>query len=108
MTAETTNVPSDDITVSVAYVGTEKQGWQSVTVPDGASVQDVIVRSGVLARFPEIDLERQKVGIFGKLVKLDSTVRENDRVEIYRAITCDPATVPRRDQDDAGSSDESS
>lgn len=100
MTAETSNAPRDEITVSVAYVGSDNQGWQSVTVPDGASVQDVIIRSGVLARFPEIDLERQKVGIFGKFVKLDSTVREDDRVEIYRAITCDPATVPRRDQDD--------
>lgn len=108
MTAETANTSSDDITVSVAYVGGEKQGWQSVTVPAGTSVHEVIVRSGVLARFPEIDLERQKVGIFGKLVKLDNIVRENDRVEIYRAITCDPATVPRRDQDDTESSDESS
>ena len=105
MTAETSNAPRDEITVSVAYVGGDKQGWQSVTVPDGASVQDVIIRSGVLARFPEIDLERQKVGIFGKFVKLDSTVREDDRVEIYRAITCDPATVPRRDQDDDETAD---
>ena len=47
--------------------------------------------------FPHIDLETQKVGVFGKLVKLDAALRPGDRVEIYRPITCDPQTVPRRD-----------
>jgi putative ubiquitin-RnfH superfamily antitoxin RatB of RatAB toxin-antitoxin module len=47
--------------------------------------------------FPTIDLETQKVGVFGRLVKLDAALRPGDRVEIYRPITCDPQTVPRRD-----------
>jgi len=47
-----------------------------------------------------IDLETQKVGVFGRLVKLDAPLRPGDRVEIYRPITCDPQTVPRRDGSD--------
>jgi putative ubiquitin-RnfH superfamily antitoxin RatB of RatAB toxin-antitoxin module len=47
--------------------------------------------------FPAIDLETQKVGVFGRLVKLDATLKPGGRAEIYRAITCDPQTVPRRD-----------
>ena len=47
--------------------------------------------------FPTIDLGTQKVGIFGRLIKLDATLKPGDRIEIYRAITCDPQTVPRRD-----------
>jgi putative ubiquitin-RnfH superfamily antitoxin RatB of RatAB toxin-antitoxin module len=41
-------------------------------------------------------LTQQKVGIFGKIAKLDATVQEGDRVEIYRQITADPAQVKRR------------
>ncbi len=38
-----------------------------------------------------------EVGVFGRLAKLDAALKPGDRVEIYRAITCDPQTVPRRD-----------
>jgi hypothetical protein len=46
---------------------------------------------------PHIDLVTQKVGIFGKIAKLDTALRLGDRVEIYSPITCDPQMVPRRD-----------
>jgi putative ubiquitin-RnfH superfamily antitoxin RatB of RatAB toxin-antitoxin module len=63
-------------------------------------VSDAINHSGILKSFPTIDLETQKVGVFGRLVKLDAPLRPGDRVEIYRPITCDPQTVPRRDGSD--------
>lgn len=53
-------------------------------------------RSGILEQFPEINLEQQKVGIYGKVSKLDAVLNDGDRVEIYRPITCDPKTVPRK------------
>jgi hypothetical protein len=53
--------------------------------------------TGLLEQFPEIDLERQKVGIFGKITRLDTKLEEGNRVEIYRPITADPETVERRD-----------
>ena len=59
--------------------------------------QRVIEHSGLLKQFPEIDLNKQKVRIFGKIAKLDAKVEENCRVEIYRPITVDPTTVERRD-----------
>ncbi|MCB1905649.1 MAG: RnfH family protein, partial [Gammaproteobacteria bacterium] len=54
--------------------------------------------SGMLRKFPEINLDRQQVGVFGKIVRLDSVVAEGDRVEIYREITADPELVERRDE----------
>jgi putative ubiquitin-RnfH superfamily antitoxin RatB of RatAB toxin-antitoxin module len=77
-------------------------------VPDDSSVEQAIQRSGILKRFPEIDLTTQKVGIFGKLVKLDAPVKEGDRIEIYRPIIADPKTVRRRrigDDDDEDDDD---
>jgi len=64
-------------------------------VPDGSTVQQVIEYSGLLTRFPQIDLDTQRVGIFSKLAK----VAEGDRIEIYRPITADPETVERRDSE---------
>jgi hypothetical protein len=63
-------------------------------------VREAIEHSGLLNQYPDIDLASQRVGIFGKLTKLEAKVKDGDRVEIYRPITADPETVPRRDQDD--------
>lgn len=83
--------------IGVTYSEPAQQFWLNLDVPDGATVREAIERSGVLRQFPQIDLDAQKVGVFSKVVKLDTPLRAGDRVEIYRAITCDPQTVPRRD-----------
>ncbi|MDP1613187.1 MAG: RnfH family protein [Sulfuritalea sp.] len=83
--------------IGVAYSEAGQQIWLNIEVPDSSTVRDAIDRSGILKSFPTIDLETQKVGVFGKMVKLDAPLRPGDRVEIYRPITCDPQTVPRRD-----------
>lgn len=82
--------------VGIAYSDGAQHCWLRIDVADEATVQDAIERSGVLALYPHIDLSQQKVGIFGKLVKLDAPLQAGDRVEIYRPITCDPTQVPRR------------
>lgn len=83
--------------IGVTYSEPAQQFWLNLDVPDGATVHEAIERSGVLKQFPQIDLGAQKVGIFSRVVKLDTPLRAGDRVEIYRAIICDPQTVPRRD-----------
>ncbi|MEF8701490.1 MAG: RnfH family protein [Candidatus Accumulibacter sp. UW26] len=90
--------------IGVAYSEAGQQIWLNIEVPDASTVREVIDRSGILRSFPTIDLATQKVGVFGRLVKLDAALRPGDRIEIYRAITCDPQTVPRRDG--AGDDDE--
>ncbi|MEI7428978.1 MAG: RnfH family protein [Betaproteobacteria bacterium] len=83
--------------IGVAYSEHAQQIWLTIEVPDDATVNDAITRSGILTMFPHIDLASQQVGVFGKIVKPEASLRPGDRVEIYRAITCDPQTVPRRD-----------
>lgn len=86
--------------VSIVYAKPERPYWQQLDVPEGSSVADVIECSGILTRFPEIDLAHQKVGIFGKLTKLDTKVNPGDRVEIYHSIIADPKKVQRRNRGD--------
>jgi len=91
--------------VSVAYTEPSQQIWLSLDVPESCTVLQAIERSGVLARCPELDLKKNKVGIFGKIAKLAAPLADGDRVEIYRPINVDPKTVPQRkiallDEDD--------
>lgn len=82
--------------IEVAYVTAAQQYSNLLELPEGASIRMALEYSGVLLQFPEIDLKQQKVGIFGKIKPLTAIVNDGDRVEIYRAVTVDPATVPRR------------
>ena len=85
-----------DIHVELVYALPEQQPMLRVRLAEGASVEDAIRASGILEAFPDIDLTRNKVGIFSKLVKLDEIVRDRDRVEIYRPLIADPKEVRRR------------
>ncbi|WP_018609701.1 RnfH family protein [Uliginosibacterium gangwonense] len=83
--------------VSVAYAEANRQVWLEVEVTDEEPVvRHAIDKSGILKLFPHIDLASQRVGVFGRAVKLEAPLREGDRVEIYRPIVCDPQSVPRR------------
>ena len=87
---------SQQIQIEVAYARPDQQLLLPLRVAAGSTVAQVIEASGVLAKFPEIDLAQNKVGIFGKLTKLDTVVRERDRIEIYRALIADPKEVRRQ------------
>ncbi len=82
--------------VGVCYAEVDRQLWMRLEVPEQSTIADAIQLSGLLKLYPEINLDSQKVGIFGKLAKLDTPVQEGDRVEIYRPITADPQAVQRR------------
>ncbi len=84
------------IAVEIAYALPATQTLRKLELDAGATVEEVIRRSGLLEDFPEIDLETNKVGIFSKLVKLDEVVRDRDRVEIYRPLIADPKEVRRK------------
>jgi putative ubiquitin-RnfH superfamily antitoxin RatB of RatAB toxin-antitoxin module len=84
------------IPVEVAFALPEEQVILDVEVPDGSTVEQAIKESGILEHYPQIELGKNKVGIFGKLAKLDSPVHPRDRVEIYRPLIADPKEVRKK------------
>jgi hypothetical protein len=82
--------------IGVAYSEPAQQLWLRIEVPEDATVQSAIEQSGILKKFSSVDITTCKIGIFGKVAELDAALKPGDRIEIYRAITADPATVPRR------------
>jgi putative ubiquitin-RnfH superfamily antitoxin RatB of RatAB toxin-antitoxin module len=87
---------SEEMMVEVAYALPTQQVILPVKVPTGSNAEAAIKASGVLAKFPEIDLAVNKIGVFGKLSKLDAELRHLDRVEIYRPLIADPKEVRRQ------------
>lgn len=82
--------------MQVGVVYAEAQIWLNLDVPEGSTAQHAIESSGILTRFPELNLKKNKIGIFGKITKLTAPLSEGDRVEIYRPIIVDPKTIPQR------------
>ena len=80
---------SHKIAVEVVYALTEKQYLQRVTLEEGATVEAAIRASGILELRSDIDLAKNKVGIYSRPVKLD-------RVEIYRPLIADPKELRRQ------------
>jgi len=82
--------------IEVVYALRDEQLLIALEVEEGASVRAAIERSGILRRYPEIELIPGRVGIFGKVVDLASRLRDGDRVEIYRPLEADPKEARRR------------
>lgn len=84
------------IHVEIVYALALRQKVVPLNVPDGTTVREAIERSGLLTEFPEIDLAKNKLGIWNKLAKADAPLRDKDRVEVYRPLIADPKEVRRQ------------
>ncbi len=87
---------TNPITVEVSYALPDEQVILSLEVDEDCIVEDAIKRSGILETYPQIDLSTDKVGIFGKMCKLNGTLRHKDRIEIYRKLIADPKESRRQ------------
>lgn len=83
------------IECEVAYARADRQDVVRVSVPEGATVLDALLASGLLARFPEIDAASVRLGVFGRAVGHDQVVVAGDRVEVYRPLGADPRVARR-------------
>ena len=82
--------------IEVAYATAAQQVIIPLQVTPGITLIDAIKLSGVLEQFPDIDLDVNKFGVFSKISKADTVLREKDRVEIYRKLIADPKESRRK------------
>jgi uncharacterized protein len=87
---------TDTVVVELAYARPEQQTLLALNVPPGSTVVQVIEQSGLLKRYPEIDLASNTVGIWSRPVPLSQRVQAGDRIEIYRPLLLDPTTTLRQ------------
>ena len=84
------------IDVEVAYATEQQQVVIQIQTCNPTSILEAIQASGLLSRFPEINLNSQKTGIFGQLAELSHTVHHGDRIEIYRPLKINPMDARRQ------------
>lgn len=82
--------------VEVVYGFATQQDLLSFDVKEGVTVQEAIEQSGILDKYPEIDLSKNKVGLFGKMTQLKKELREKDRIEVYRPLIADPKEIRKQ------------
>lgn len=87
---------SENISVEVVYALPDQQVVVPLTLPPGTTLTQAVEASGLPARFSEIDTVRGKFGIYSKLAKLDTVLRDRDRVEVYRPLIADPKEVRKQ------------
>ena len=86
----------EQISVEVVYALPAKQEIIAIKVAPGTTVRQAIEASGILEKYPEIDIAKNKLGVFAKLTKPDVVLRDRDRVEIYRPLIADPKEVRKQ------------
>ena len=84
-----------EINVEVCFAQETKQTRVFLKLPEGATVQNALDKSGFFEKFG-LDSKTNKVGIYSKLAKPDTILRERDRVEIYRPLIADPKEVRKK------------
>jgi len=84
------------IAVSVVCAGPERLFNADLVLPDGATVADAIAKSGIRDAWPGVEISADRIGIFARKVSLDATLRDGDRVEIYRPLNIDPKEARRK------------
>ncbi|MDO8413170.1 MAG: RnfH family protein [Gallionellaceae bacterium] len=83
------------ISIEVLYALPHEQTILKLSMPQGSTVGEAIQQSGMLEKYPEIDLVHNKLGIYGKASKLEAVLQDRDRVEIYRPLRVDPKEARR-------------
>jgi len=90
------NVPSSaTLAVSVAYAAPGIEALVSLALPPGATVDDAVAQSGIVARFA-LDPSMLQFAIFGQRAEGSTPLADGDRVELTRPLVADPKRVRRK------------
>lgn len=84
-----------ELTIEVAFATPDKQQIVSISLPQGSTVADAVLASGLSEKFPDVDLAGLKKGVWNQVRPDDYVLQDGDRVEIYRPLIVDAKTARR-------------
>lgn len=87
---------TDPLRVTLCYATPTLEILRELAVPPGTTLGEALTSSGLLAELPEFDPATQPVGLFGKKKPLETVLRDQDRIELYRPLVADPKDSRRR------------
>jgi putative ubiquitin-RnfH superfamily antitoxin RatB of RatAB toxin-antitoxin module len=81
--------------VTVAYAAPDVEALVVVTLSAGATVDDAIAQSGIVAQL-DLDPAQLEPAIFGQRVNGHTPLAPGDRIELTRALIADPKRARRK------------
>ena len=89
--------PKDEapLTIEVVFALPARQELISVTVSPGTTAEMALQQSAIIDLFPDEDFSDYQLGIWGKLVTRSYSLKNGDRLEIYRPLLIDPREARR-------------
>lgn len=82
--------------IEVAYANSNQVHVLVLEVVEGTTIRQAIELSGILDLCPEINIEKNKVGVFSEICDPDTIVENDSRIEIYRPLLIDPKEARRK------------
>lgn len=86
---------SETPAVTLVYVSPELTFELNFPWSVGLSVTNLLQQVGLAERWPEVNWSSLTVGIWHKVVPLDTPLKAGDRVELYRPLQIDPKDARR-------------
>ena len=86
--------------VEVVYIDRDNEFIKILEMSADSTVAQAILESGVLQEFTHLSLEKNKVGVYGRCVDLQTRLSPNDRIEIYQPLCVDPMQARRSRAED--------
>jgi uncharacterized protein len=87
---------TNSIDIEIAYALPRQQFLIKERVREGSTIAEALAQSEIHQLVPHIEITDGKVGVFGKLAKMNQVLRAGDRIEIYRPLVNDPKEARRR------------
>lgn len=84
------------IQIEVIYALADEQQLITIKVNQGTTLKQAIEQSGILQKYPQIDLNVNKVGIFSRITDLNAILNDGDRIEIYRPLIMDAKAARKK------------
>lgn len=82
--------------IEIVYAVPERSWRIALDLAAGSSVAEAVTAARDANLLPDIDLATLQPAVFGRLVAMDTALREGDRVELLRPLLTDPMANRRR------------
>ncbi len=75
--------------IRLCYLQEKQKIIKDIVLPLNTTIERAIMASGILSMYPEINLDKLPVGVYGRRRPLNTLLNDGDRIEIYRPVKKD-------------------
>jgi putative ubiquitin-RnfH superfamily antitoxin RatB of RatAB toxin-antitoxin module len=83
------------IRIEIVYAEPQRAIVKTLSLAAGSRIADALQLAALDPDFSGVDLASSPLGIFGKASSAEHTLKDGDRIEIYRPLAADPKTARR-------------